>query len=193
MHGLLHKATQASYTARRSSVFECQIYTVHSPVVAIFFFRIVSNFNTLKILTFFVHAGLFWSFHNQPKCNIDYRIFNVPMWSFRMRKHTGEPRFIVSSRRLVECRQFDSGEISGRAQSLAHNGHPSIWWPRLIVLNFDFREGLLLLCVTESSAIYLFSFKHSLILRKEDRSSMQIAPEIKYWNNKKNKKIILAK
>ena len=30
------------------------------------YINILSNFNTLKILTLFVHAGLFWCFHNPP-------------------------------------------------------------------------------------------------------------------------------
>ena len=34
------------------------------------------------------------------------------------------------------CKESDSGEISGQAQSPAHNSHLSIWWPCLIMLAF---------------------------------------------------------
>ena len=37
-------------------------------------------------------------------------------------------------------------------QSWAHNSHPSIWWPRSIVLDFGFREQVLL-CTTNSSSL----------------------------------------
>ena len=46
------------------------------------------------------------------------------------------------------CTEFDSGEW---AQSLAHDCHPSSWWPRSIVLNLVFRERVLLLRATDSS------------------------------------------
>ena len=36
------------------------------------------------------------------------------------------------------CTEFDSREISQLTQSLTNNGHPSIWWPRSIVLNSGF-------------------------------------------------------
>ena len=44
-----------------------------------------------------MHAGLFCWFHNPPIPNRDYRIFNMRMWSFCMRVHTGRPWFTVSS------------------------------------------------------------------------------------------------
>ena len=46
------------------------------------------------------------------------------------------------------CTEFDSG---GWAQSLAHDCHPSNWWPRSIVLNLVFWERVLLLRATDSS------------------------------------------
>ena len=64
-------------------------------------FCIVSNFNILKTVTLLVHAGLFWCFHSPPNSDMDYRIFNMCMWSFCMRIHTGDPQFIVSSKRLM--------------------------------------------------------------------------------------------
>ena len=49
--------------------------------LAIFcFFHVVSNFNTLKILTLLVWSGLFWCFHkrhNPPNSDMDHRIFNM--------------------------------------------------------------------------------------------------------------------
>ena len=57
----------------------------------IVYFRIVSNFSSLKSMTLLVHAGLFWCFHrNPPNSDVDYRIFDVRMWSFCMRMHTGD-------------------------------------------------------------------------------------------------------
>ena len=78
---------------------------------------LVSGFNIMKSLTLLVDAGLFGCFCNPSNSDMDYRIFNM---------------------KSVQT-DFDSGQISGRAQSLAHNGHPSIWWSRSIVLNFGFR------------------------------------------------------
>ena len=47
---------------------------------------------------------------------------------------------IYSLIRMIFATEFDSGETSGRAQSLARNGHPSVWSPRSIVFHFGFRE-----------------------------------------------------
>ena len=38
-------------------------------------------------------------------------------------------------RLFVVCTESDCGEVSGRAQSLTRNGHPSSWWPRPILLH----------------------------------------------------------
>ena len=54
-----------------------------------FFFCIVSNFNMMKTLTLLVHAGLFCCFHSPPNSDMDYRIFNLLMWSFCMHIHMG--------------------------------------------------------------------------------------------------------
>ena len=55
-----------------------------------FFFRIVSNLNTLKTLTLLVHSGLRWSFYNPPSSDMDNRIFNVCVSFFCMCIHTGD-------------------------------------------------------------------------------------------------------
>ena len=47
------------------------------------------------LLSFLVPAGLFCCFHSPPNSDMDYRIFNVHMWSFCMCIHTGEPWFIT--------------------------------------------------------------------------------------------------
>ena len=80
-----------------------------------FFFCIVSNFNIMNTLTPFVHAGIFVisTVHWTPTWTNG--IFNMHMWPF-----------------FTICTESDSGEILGRAQSLAHNGYPSIWWPEQI-------------------------------------------------------------
>ena len=94
-----------------------------------------------------VHA--FGCFHSPPNSDMDYRIFNVRTWSQFL--HTGSSIYSLIRRTFIRvCTEFDSGEMSGREQSLAHNGHPSIWWPRFIVLNSGFRERVLLLCATDS-------------------------------------------
>ena len=63
------------------------------------YINILSNFNTLKILTLFVHAGLFWCFHNPPNSDnsstdMDYRILNVRDRRVkpRNRRQAGRPR-----------------------------------------------------------------------------------------------------
>ena len=87
--------------------------------------------------TLLVHARLFGCFHNPSNSDTDY----VPMRSFRMRMY---PHWGTSVCRLVPkglcrvCTEFDSREISQLTQSLTNNGHPSIWWPRSIVLNSGF-------------------------------------------------------
>ena len=43
-----------------------------------------------RLSTLVVHDGLFWCLHNPPNSYLDYRIFNVRMWSFCMRIHTGD-------------------------------------------------------------------------------------------------------
>ena len=63
--------------------------------------------------------------------------------------HVG-PWFIVSPEGLLQSAQNLTVEISGWVQSLAHNGQPSIWWQCSIMLNFGFREQVLLLCATDS-------------------------------------------
>ena len=83
-------------------------------------------------LTLLVHAGLFWCFQNPPNSDMDYRISNMRMWSFCMHIHPGDLGLYSLIRKdfCRACTEFDSREISGQAQSeLAHNGHPSIWWP----------------------------------------------------------------
>ena len=44
---------------------------------------------------------------------------------------------------IIESAQNLTGEIPGWAQSIAHTGHPSFWWPRLLMLNFGFQEQAL--------------------------------------------------
>ena len=75
------------------------------------------------------------------------------MRSFGMHIHTGDhgdPRLKEFCR---VCTEFDSGETSMWAQSLAHNGRLSICWLRSIVLNLGFREWVLLHCTTDSPAL----------------------------------------
>ena len=95
-----------------------------------------------------MHAGLFCCFHSPPNSDMDYRIFNMHMWSFCMHIHTGD--LSLYSHPKDFCRVCTELKISGQAQSLAHKGHPSIWWPCSIVLNSGFQERILLLCATDS-------------------------------------------
>ena len=84
----------------------------------------------------------------------DYRILNVCMWSFGMHIHAGDHGLQSQLKEFCGvCTEFDSGETSGWAQSLAHNGCLSICWRRSIVLNLGFREWVLLLCTTDSPAL----------------------------------------
>ena len=50
----------------------------------------VANFSILKTVTLSVHAGLFGCCPNPPNSDMDYRIFNVRMWSSCIRIHTGD-------------------------------------------------------------------------------------------------------
>ena len=105
----------------------------------------------MKTQTLSMHAGLFWTFHSLPNSDMDYRIFNMHMWSFNRCMNTGDLSLLSNPKDF--CRvstEFDSGEILRQAQSLAPNSHPTIWWPCSIVLNFGFQELILLLCFTES-------------------------------------------
>ena len=90
------------------------------------------------LLSFLVHAGLFCCFHILlfPNSDMDYKIFNMSVIFLHAYKHGG-PRFIsLIQRTFVESAQnFDSGEISGWAQSLARNSHPFTRQPRLTVLS----------------------------------------------------------
>ena len=79
------------------------------------------------------------------------------MWGFSIHRviHLGLESYPKDCCRV--CTECDSGEISRRAQSLEHIGHPSDDHALSIVLNFDFQEGVLLLCVT-------YSLQKSLIM-----------------------------
>ena len=106
-------------------------------------------------LTFSVHAALFWCFHNPPHSDMDYtgslnayEIFWHIICIIYIYTHTGD----LSPCRVwtfMVCTEFDSWETSGQERSLAHSGHPSIWWSGLMVLNFGFWEWVLFLCATD--------------------------------------------
>ena len=137
------KRLKWSITPTKDSIYW---YTdiVHFLTFSLSSFILVSNFkfNTQKILTLWVHAGLFWCFHYPPHLDMDYRIFNVRMWSFCMHMcthcHWG-PRFLVSFNDshsfCTVCTEFESQEISGWAQSPGHN--------------FGFQKQVFLLCSTD--------------------------------------------
>ena len=44
---------------------------------------------------------------------------------------------------VIESAQNLTGEIPVGAQSIAHTGHPSFWWPHLLILSFGFQEQAL--------------------------------------------------
>ena len=67
----------------------------------LFFVFFLANFNILKTLTLFGACWVFCCYHNPPIPNMDYRIFNMRMWSFCMRVPTGGPLFTASSDGLV--------------------------------------------------------------------------------------------
>ena len=87
-------ATEAegTHSVTASHLFDTFWKTFNESVYHIFFFFfhiLVSNFNIMKtwsptLLLVLVHAGLFWcfQFHNPPNTHMDYRIFNMCMWSF---------------------------------------------------------------------------------------------------------------
>ena len=119
---------------RTSELYATSVYSSSSSCV-------VSNINVIKTLTLLVHAGIFWRFHNPKNSDMDYMIFILSMWSFYMHRHTGNLDLLSHPKDFCAvCTEFDRGEISRRAQSLARNGHPSIWWPRSTVFYRGFRE-----------------------------------------------------
>ena len=97
-----------------------------------------------ELLTLSVYAGLFWCFHNPLNSDKDYRIFNVCMWSCCMRMHTRGTTSVYSLnwRSSVGSAQNLTPEknylrASAKPSTLRH---PSIWWPRSIVLNLVFES-----------------------------------------------------
>ena len=78
--------------------------------------HIVSIFDILKTLTLLVDAGLFW----RPNSDMDYRSLTCVCHLFACiyTKWTSHSKDYCRV-----CTEFDSGEISRRAQSLARNGH----------------------------------------------------------------------
>ena len=89
------------------------------PIVSIF----------AKTLTLSVHAGLLWCFHNPLNSDMDHMIFNVHICNLLACAYTqgGTSVYSLTQSSFVVCTEFDSGEISGQAQSLAHNSCPSVW------------------------------------------------------------------
>ena len=80
------------------------------------------------------------------------------MWSFfaRIWCTWGSSAYSLIQRIFtVSWTEFDSGEISGQAQSLAHNSHSFLCWPRSIVLilTWPFRASALALCATDLPAL----------------------------------------
>ena len=57
--------------------------------------------------------------------------------SFHLKKNYNPGNVVMTWELITE---FDSRETSGWMQSLRHNGHPSILWPRSVTLNFVFQE-----------------------------------------------------
>ena len=95
-------------------------------------------------------------FHNPPNSDGDYRILNVLMWFFCM----GDFGFYSHPKDFCKvCIGFDSGEISGWAQSPACNCGPSIGWPCSVMPNFGFRERGLSLCATDCLHKGLFRWR----------------------------------
>ena len=119
---------------------------------------LVSNKTLWSLWHFYNFSAcwLFWCFKYPPNSDMDYIIFNVSMWYFCMRIHTEDLGLYLWSH-IKDfcgiCTESDSCEISGRAQSLARNGYPSIWWPHSTVFwNWLSRESALALrhCISET-------------------------------------------
>ena len=79
---------------------------------------------------FLVEAGLSYYFHNPLNSDMDYRIFNGRVWSFRIMYRHGGLWFRVSSEGLLQ-----TGETLGREKNLARNGDPSRRWPCIHALS----------------------------------------------------------
>ena len=115
--------------------------SAYQPQSVFFFFFFCVFFHNVLTQTLLVHARLFSCFHNPPNSDTDYGIFNVHTRSFCMRKHTGDLSLWSHPNDFCTvCTEWDSGEISGRARSLARNGHPSVWWPLSVVHDLAFKS-----------------------------------------------------
>ena len=85
------------------------------------FFRIASNFNSMKTLTLLVHAGLSWCFHNPPNSDTDHRIFTIHMSSFCLRIHTAPHYKYITQGSTWEHRGFRAaGHLCTLSQSELH-------------------------------------------------------------------------
>ena len=116
-----------------------------------------------------VHAGCFWCFHNPSTSDVDYRIFNVLIWSLCMHTHTAAGFVVWSEGLLLGVESAQPLILMKLALNLTRDGHPSVWWSRSIVLNRCFQERTLSLsaiwpptpfcvCIVFSFVYYFFSF-----------------------------------
>ena len=104
-----------------------------------------------------VHAGLFWWFHSPPNSDMDYRIFNMRMWSFIMCTyiyiHSGALSFSHIQRTWVESAQNLTPEIA----SVFLCAHALF----LVLLDHLVREKNM--CLECESIQHLFSFQDMFV------------------------------
>ena len=140
-----------------------------------------------------MHAGLFWCFHNPSNSDLDYRIFNMHIYIhvifLHAYTHRGTSVNCVIWGAFVESAQ-DSREISGWAQSPAHNSRLSICWLYSIVHNFVFWEQVLFICATDSPVLFIL-FLTEYINAISDRTTSGIYIDRMEWGQHKLSKVKL--
>ena len=98
------KSSSGSKTYKTHGWFTAEYF--QKKAFSFLLFRKVSKFKILK--TILQHAGLIWGFHNPPNRCACVVVFNVRMWSFCMRIHTGSSVYSLIQRTFARQIHFTS-------------------------------------------------------------------------------------
>ena len=116
-YSLMWNTSCTSYTAAPDTIFFCVVPNL-----------ILWRFWHLQCMLDYLSVSRI-----QGTLDMDYRIFNLCMWSFCMRIHTGGLNLLSHLHGF--CREFAQNLTLEKSEgtSLAKNGHPSMWTPCSIV------------------------------------------------------------
>ena len=121
------------------------------------FFCIMSNFNIMKTSDTFSACWVILVFDYNPlNSGMNYRIFNIRMWSFCMCIDTGALGLLSHLKyfcRVCTCIESAQNLTLEKSQGGCKAYHITathlFWWPRSIMLNLGFEEWVLLLCTID--------------------------------------------